>query len=43
MNELKEWAELVVIPDGLKLRELGSLHQKRIRKIQSLVLEAGLI
>jgi len=40
MNELKEWAELVVIPDGLNLREPGSLHQKRIRKIQSLVLEA---
>ena len=32
MNELKEWAELVVIPDGLNLREPGSLHQKRITK-----------
>ena len=40
MNGLKEWAELVVIPDGLNLREPGSLHQKRIRLIQSLVLDA---
>ena len=40
MNGLKEWADLVVIPDGLNLREPGSLHQKRIRLIQLLVLEA---
>ena len=39
-DELKEWAELVVIPDGLNLREPGSKHQKHIRLIQLLVLEA---
>jgi len=26
--DLATWAELVVIPDGLKLREPGSKHQK---------------
>ena len=40
MNGLKEWADLVMIPGGLNLREPGSKHQKRIRVIQSLVLEA---
>jgi len=39
-DELKRWAELVVIPDGLNLREPGSKHQKHIRLIQLLVLEA---
>jgi len=38
--DLATWAELVVIPDGLKLREPGSKHQKHIRLIQSLVMEA---
>ena len=40
MIELKEWADLVVIPDGLDLREPGSKHQKHIKRIQSLVMEA---
>jgi len=40
MSGLKEWADLVVIPDGLNLREPGSKHQKHIRLIQLLVLEA---
>jgi len=39
-DELKRWAELVVIPDGLELREPGSKHQKHIKRIQSLVMEA---
>ena len=42
-DKIRDWADLVVIPDGLNLREPGSKHQKRIRLIQLLVLEARVI
>ncbi len=37
---LKEWADLVSIQDDLKLRFPGSKHQKQIRTIHDLVMEA---
>jgi len=37
---LKEWADLVSIRDDLKLRFPGSKHQKQIRTIHDLVMEA---
>ena len=37
---LKEWADLVSIQDELKLRFPGSKHQKQIRTIHDLVMEA---
>jgi len=37
---LKEWADIVSIQDELKLRFPGSKHQKQIRTIHDLVMEA---
>jgi len=37
---LQEWAELVAVQDTIKLRKPGSKHQKQIRTIHDLVLEA---
>jgi len=40
MKNLQKWADLVAIQDDLKLRNPGSKHQKQIRTIHSLVIEA---
>jgi len=40
MNSLQKWADLVSLQDELKLRSPGSKHQKQIRTIHDLILEA---
>lgn len=40
MKDLQKWAGEIAIQDDLKLRFPGSKHQKQIRTIHSLVIEA---